>query len=202
MKRILLTLAGTAAMLATVAGAQIANPDPSAVRAGTYAVEAGHTRVQFAVSHFGFSNWFGDFTDASGTLTLDPARVGAGKVEISLPITSVKTTNSHLDNELKGAEWFDAAKYPTATFTSTSITSTGPRTADIAGTLTLRGVTKPLVLHATFNGAGVNPIDKAYTVGFDAKGTFKRSDFGVTKYAPLVSDDVQLNISAAFVRKD
>jgi len=70
--------------------------------------------------------------------------------------------------------------------------------ATITGNLTLHGVTKPVVLHVRFIGAGVNPIDKAYTVGFEATGTIKRSDFGVTTYLPAVGDEVQLSIAGAF----
>ncbi len=83
-------------------------------------------------------------------------------------------------------------------FRSETVTSTGAATADVAGTLTLHGVTKPVTLHATFVGAGVNLLDHKETVGFQLSGTVKRSDFGVTKYVPLVSDDVTLMISAAF----
>ena len=75
---------------------------------------------------------------------------------------------------------------------------TGTDTARISGNVTIHGVTRPLVLDARFHGAGVNPMDKAYTVGFDATGVLKRSEFGVSKYVPAVSDDVQLKISAAF----
>ena len=98
------------------------------------------------------------------------------------------------------ADWLDAAKFPTATFKSDKITAT-KGTAHVAGTLTLHGVTKPVVFTVTFNGAGVNPLDKAYTVGFEVRGRIKRSAFGVTKYVPLVGDDVDLIISAAFEQK-
>ena len=111
---------------------------------------------------------------------------------------SVETTVPKLTEELKGDQWFDAAKFPTATFTSTSITPSGKDAATINGTLTLHGVTKPMVLAAHLNGGGVNPLDKAYTVGFEATGTVKRSDFGVSAYVPMVSDDVRLTIAGAF----
>jgi polyisoprenoid-binding protein YceI len=78
------------------------------------------------------------------------------------------------------------------------VTSTGPRSADVLGDLTLHGVTRPLTLHVTFNGAGVNPGDKAYTAGFDARGSIRRSDFGVAKSVPLIGDQVELIISGAF----
>jgi polyisoprenoid-binding protein YceI len=177
--------------------AQVTTTTPSAVHPGNYTVEPTHTRIAFAVSHMGFTTWFGDFTGASGTLSLNPAKASASTLSVSVPIASVSTTNAKLDSELKEADWLDAAKYPTATFTANKITASAG-TAKVAGTLTLHGVTKPVVFSVKFNGAGVNPLDKAYTVGFEVRGRIKRSDFGVKKYVPLVGDDVDLIISAAF----
>ena len=108
------------------------------------------------------------------------------------------TTVPKLTGELKGEKWFDAAKYPVAEFKSTKITLAGAAGAVISGTLTLHGVTKPITLKAHLVGAGVNPIDKAYTVGFAASGTIKRSQFGVSAYIPYVGDDVHLTIAGAF----
>lgn len=172
--------------------------EPAKVQAGAYKVEPSHTRVLFAVSHMGFSTWYGDFTGASGSLVLDPARPANSRLDVSVPTGSVSTTNSVLDGELKSADWFDAAKYPTITFKSRQVTVTAPGRADVAGDLTLHGVTKPVTLKAKFNAAGANPLSKAYTVGFEVSGKIKRSDFGVTKYVPVVGDDVDIIISAAF----
>lgn len=181
--------------------AQSAMTTPAAVQAGTYGVEPYHTRVLFAVSHLGFSTWYGEFTGASGSLTLDPAKLGESHVDIAVPAASISTSNAKLDDELKGDKWFDVAKYDMIRFRSTRITRTGANSADIAGNLTLHGVTRPVVLKARFNAAGVNPLDKAYTVGFEVSGDIKRSDFGVTTYVPMVGDDVHLIISAAFEKK-
>ncbi|WP_353217686.1 YceI family protein [Sandarakinorhabdus sp.] len=175
-----------------------ANPDPAAVTAGSFAVEPSHTRVQFTVSHMGFTNWYGDFTGASGSLRIDPKNIAASTVEISIPTASVSTTNTILDGELKSADWFDAAQFPTIRFVSTAVKPTGPNTADITGNLSFHGVTRPVVLVARFNGAGINPIDKAYTLGFDATTTIKRSDWGVKNYVPVIGDETILRISAAF----
>ncbi len=113
-------------------------------------------------------------------------------------MASISTTNTALDTELKGADWFDVAKFPTAAFVSHFVALTGPGTADVTGDLTFHGVTRPLVLHVKFNGAGVNPLNKAYTAGFEAHGVIHRSEFGVSKYAPLVGEDVELILSGAF----
>lgn len=121
---------------------------------------------------------------------------------MSLPVDRISTTNAKLDGELKSADWLDAGHYPTIRFVSRKVEQTGPRTARISGTITLHGVSKPFVLEASLGGAGVNPMDKAYTVGFSAQGTLKRSDFGVTKYVPFVSDEVTIAITVAFEKVD
>jgi polyisoprenoid-binding protein YceI len=175
-----------------------ATHDPATVQAGTYQTDPKHTLVQFDINHMGFSDFFGIFPGATGTLALDPKAIEKAKLDISLPVERVSTTNTTLDEELRSADWFDAAKYPTIRFVSTSVTRTGATTAKIAGTLTMHGVSKALVLDARFGGAGANPMSKAYTVGFRATGHVKRSDFGVSKLVPVVSDDVTLTIAAAF----
>ena len=178
-----------------------ANPSAAAVQAGSYAVEPYHTRILFSVSHLGFSTWYGEFTGASGTLTLDPAKPAASQIDITVPTGSISTSNAKLDGELKSAQWLDATKFDTIRFHSTKVVKTGANTADVTGDFTLHGVTKSLVLKAKFNGAGVNPLDKAYTTGFEVSGDIKRSDFGITTYVPLIGDDVHLIISAAFEKK-
>ncbi len=175
-----------------------ANPDPAAVKPGAYVIEPSHTRVVFSLSHMGFTTWYGDFPGASGQLTLDPAHPDASRLDVTVPIAGVSTTNAKLDGELRSPDWLDAGRFPTAMFHSTRITPAGPGDAEVAGDLTLHGVTRPVVLHAHFNGAGVNPLDHAYTTGFEVSGVIKRSDFGVSKYVPLVGDDTRLTISAAF----
>lgn len=203
--RSFLSAAGGAILLAGSSQAQKltspGNPNPAAVEAGAYAVEPIHTRILFAVSHLGFTTWYGDFTGASGSLVLNPKQLAAARFEANVPIASVTTTNAKLDGELKGPNWFDASRFPTARFVSRKVTPTGPNRADVEGDLSLHGVTHPVTLHVTFNGAGVNPLDKAYTVGFDARGTISRSAFGVARYVPLVGDRVQLILSAAFERR-
>lgn len=190
--------AAFAVLLLTATSAIAADTNPTAVQAGRYAVETAHTRVQFSVSHMGFSNWYGDFTGVTGALTLDPKAITAAKVDITIPVASVSTTNAVLDGELRSADWFDAGQHPTIRFVSTKVVQTAPGKADITGDLTFHGVTKPVVLSATFIGAGENPMSKKYTVGFDATATLKRSDYGVKTYVPMIGDETTLRISAAF----
>jgi polyisoprenoid-binding protein YceI len=180
---------------------QVASMDPGSVKAGAYKLEPLHTQVGFSLSHFGFTNYSGLFSGASGSLSLDPNTVEISKVNISIPIQSVQTTVPLLTEELKGDKWFDATQFPAATFVSTKITKTGAETATIAGDLTLHGVTKQVTLQAHLVGSGVNPLDKSFTVGFEATGVIERSDFGIKQYLPLLGDDVTLHIDAAFVLK-
>lgn len=188
----------TSALAAPHAFAQAASQNPLTVKAGTYQVEPSHTQVGFSVLHFGFTYYSGVFSKVSGTLKLDPAHPSASKLDVTIPISSAQTTSALLDKYLRGAKWFDAAKYPTATFVSTAVTQTGANTARVDGNLTICGVTEPETLSVKFIGAGVNPLDKAYTVGFEAVGTVMRSQFGVTPYIPAVSDAVRLHIAGAF----
>ena len=169
-----------------------------AVESGAYKLEPMHTEVVFDVLHMGFTKYFGVFSGASGSLVLDAANPAASKLDVSVPVSSVFTPSDRLAGELKSAQWLDAGKYPAMTFHSTSIVSTGPTTADVTGDLPLHGVTHPEVLHVSFNHAAANPMNKAYTAGFQATGVIKRSDFGVSTYVPLISDEVDLTISAAF----
>lgn len=192
----LLLKAGIVTLLA-VSAAQAGESALSSAKPGSYKVESYHTQVGFSISHFGFTNYSGLFSGATGTLQLDPAKLGTSKLDISIPVESITTTVAKLNDELKGDKWFDTVKFPQATFVSTRVVPTADG-ANVTGNLTLHGITKPVVLHVRFIGAGVNPLDKAYTVGFEATGTIKRSDFGVTTYLPAVGDEVQLNIAGAF----
>ena len=184
--------------LAVPARAQSVSHDAAATQEGAYSIEPSHTRVLFSVSHMGFTTWYGEFTKASGSLTLDPKSVANSTLEIHIPVASVSTSNAKLDDELKGDKWFDAAQFPEIVFKADKITATGKSAAKVTGDLTFHGVTKPVTLAVKFNGAGVNVLDKKYTAGFEVSGKIKRSDFGVKTAVPLVGDAVDLIISAAF----
>lgn len=187
-----------AACLAPAAAEAQVTKNPTSVFGGTYHVEPQHTEILFAVSHLGFTSYYGLFSGASGTLNLVPQDPARSSFSISVPTASVMAPSSKLVEELKGPGWLNAASYPTISLQSTKITPTGNGQAEITGNLTLHGVTRPITMTATFNGAGVNPIDHKYTVGFTAVGTLNRSQFGVSKYVPLVGDGVTVTISAAF----
>jgi polyisoprenoid-binding protein YceI len=196
-----------AAALATSALAQPPRPappvverDPTKIQGGAYVVEPNHTRVMFAVSHMSFTTWYGQFSKVTGTLNLDTKTPSASTFDLVVPVETVSTTNTTLDEELRSKVWMDAAAYPTIEFKSGSVKPTSATTADVTGDFTFHGVTKPLTLHVKFNAAGAAPQDKAYIAGFEVTGDFKRSDWGFKTGVPMIGDDVHLIISAAFKR--
>ena len=198
-RKLAFVAAGLAATLA-LSGAAIAQDPftraPAEVKAGVYTLDPSHSKITWSVSHMGFSTYVGQFAKVEGQLTLDPRRPEASQLAVTVDANSVGTLNEALDKHLKTADFLDTAKFPTATFKATRIRVTGERTADITGDLTLHGVTRPVTLEAEFNQAGVNPVDKTYSLGFDAEAKIKRSDFGITAYLPGVGDEVELEIEA------
>ncbi|TXN00171.1 polyisoprenoid-binding protein [Methylobacterium sp. WL64] len=203
MKRITVSALVLASSLATPSLAQSPpTRDPAQIEAGTYQVDANHTQVGWRVSHMGFSNYAGGFSNVSGTLDLQPKNPAQSKLTVKIPVASVTTTSDKLTGELKGDQWLDAAKFPDMTFVSTKVTPEGRDKAKVAGDLTLHGVTKPVTLDVTLVGAGTNPLSKKLTVGFEATGTLKRSEFGVKTYVPLIGDDLHLTIAGAFEHQD
>ena len=172
--------------------------DPALAPAGAYHVDGAHTQVLFTVNHMGFSEYTGQFANPTGSLVLDPRNPAASKVTISFAIDKVSTTVSALDRHLQTADFFDAARFPTATFTSTRIVAEGDH-ATITGDLTMRGVTKPVTLDTRFVGAGVSFMGaKKPNMGFAATATIKRSEWSVNYAIPVVSDEVRLIVNAAF----
>ncbi|WP_300973007.1 YceI family protein [Sphingomonas sp. LHG3406-1] len=169
----------------------------SQVAAGSYVVDANHTQVVWSVDHFGFSRLYGMVGGMSGTLAIDPARPSEASVQIDIPLSGLTVTSPGFAKHLQTADLFDTAKFPTARFVSRNVAVSG-ETAAITGDLTVRGVTRPITLNARFHGAGTNPMNKKATVGFSATGTLKRSDFGLGYAVPAVSDEVRLEITAAF----
>jgi polyisoprenoid-binding protein YceI len=159
------------------------------VPAGDYKLDPAHANLEFKVSHLGFSHYTARFTDFDVTLKFDPANPSTSSVEATIDPKSLAlpTPPAGFKDELTGKSWLDAAQYPAITFRSTKVEVTGANTAKVTGDFTLHGVTKPVVLDATFNGgyAG-HPMDRLLgpphaRIGFSAhRGVFKRlSEFGI-----------------------
>lgn len=168
----------------------------SAAAAGvTYKLDPQHTNVIASWSHFGYSHPSANFGEASGTLVYDAVAPENSSVEVTLPLSGLDTFVPALDEHLKAADFFDAAKFPVATFKSNSVHVVAKGKLKVAGTLTIKGVSKPVALDVTLNNAGVHPMTKQESIGFDATATIKRSEFGLGMYAPAVSDEVGLRIT-------
>ena len=163
--------------------------------AAKYAIDPGHTQVQFTYSHFGFSNITGRFDQISGEFDLDTADMAKSKISIEIPIASISTGVAKLDQHLQGADFFDVAKYPTASFRSKSVHVASAKELHVSGDLTIHGVTKPATFTVKVNGIGNHPMKKIPAAGFDATTVIKRSDFGVGAYVPAVGDEVRISIT-------
>jgi polyisoprenoid-binding protein YceI len=161
----------------------------------TYKIDANHTDVVASWSHFGFSNPIAHFGKVDGFITYDPAKVGDSKVEVTIPLSGLNSHVPDFDDHLRSDDFFDAANHPNITFKSTSVKSAGKDKLTVAGDLTIKGITKPVTLTVTINKLGVQPMAKRDAAGFEATTTIKRSDFGVGKYAPNVSDEVKISIT-------
>lgn len=177
--------------------APAATPAAEAVQAasGTYKLDPSHTDILAQWTHFGFSHPSAHFGNVDGTLVYDADDVTKSSVEVTIPLSGLNSFTAKFDEHLESADFFDAAKFPTATFKSTKVESTGTNTLAVTGDLTIKDITKPVTLEVTINGGGEHPMKKVPAIGFDATGTIKRSDFGVGAYAPNVSDEVKLRIT-------
>lgn len=165
----------------------------SAFALDTYTLDESHSYVGWQVSHFGFSSPSGKWM-ASGILELDKDKPAASKVNVTINVADMITGLPKLDDHLKSDQFFNVAKYPTATFVSNKVIITGKETAKVDGLLTLHGVTKPVTLKVKLNKAAISPINNKMTAGFSATATLKRSDFGIDAYLPGLGDEVALTI--------
>ena len=156
--------------------------------------EGQHAFVDFKISHLGYSYITGTFKDIDGKFSFDAAKPEDSKIEFNVNTASVFTNHAERDKHIASADFLDASKFGKATFVSTSVKSTGENTADVTGDLTLLGVTKPVVVKATFLGEGKDPWG-GYRAGFEGTTTIKRSDFGKQKDLGPASDVVELYVT-------
>jgi polyisoprenoid-binding protein YceI len=162
----------------------------------TYTIDSGHTQTVFSWNHFGYSNPTANFDKIEGTITYDAANPTKSSVDVTIAIDSINSHVVKFNEHLKSPDFFDAATYPTATFKSTKVEKGSAKdTFKVTGDLTIHGVTKPVTIDAKLNAASEHPMKKVPAIGFDGALTIKRSDFGIGKYAPNVSDDVKIQIT-------
>lgn len=171
-------------------------PAGQAAAEDTYKLEPTHSSATFFYPHFGMSHPSGKIIGATGTLVLDTDQPADSTITATLPISALTTGLPDFDKDLKGPDYFDADRFPTATFTSTKVEVTGENTANVTGDLTVHGVTQSVVLSVTFNKKAFNPALFKTGVGFSATAHVSRKAFGLSKLEPFVGDDIDLDIEA------
>jgi polyisoprenoid-binding protein YceI len=175
------------ALFAALAGSAIAAPV-------TYNVDGSHTFPRFSYSHFGYSTQLSSFKNTTGKVVFD-AEAKTGSVDITIDMKSVNTGFEVFDGHIQGEDFFDTAKFPTATFKSTKVVFEGDKPKTIEGQLTIKGVTKPVTLTVTGFLAMPHPMMKKPAIGANAFTTIKRSEFNAGKYVPYVGDEVRIDIA-------
>jgi polyisoprenoid-binding protein YceI len=180
------------------------------VPAGTYTLDRTHASLLFRADHMGFSWYTARFADFDAELEFDPEQPAAASLTATVDAASIETgfpfpDQVDFDAQLRGEEWLNTAEHPQMVYRSTGVTMTGANTARIHGEFTLRGVTRPMELDATFNGGypGMS-LDPNARIGFSARGTLQRSDYGMTYGIPEpgsnmgVGDEVEVIIEVEF----
>jgi len=172
------------------------------VEQSTWEADKAHSKLGFIITHLMVSDVEGSFKNFTSKVTGTKDDFSDAVVELSADVASVNTDNDQRDAHLKGADFFDAVKYPTLTFKSTSVKKVSGNKYKVAGNLSFHGVTKPVTLDATLRGVTVNPMSKKSVAGFKVTGTIKRSDFNFGAKYPgaMLSDEVTLNANTEFVK--
>ena len=191
--------------LTALAGAAVAYTAPTTslekTPSGKYMLDKSHANIVFGVNHLGFSTYYSRFNDFDATLNFYAEKPEKSSLSVNIDTASADANNPKMEAEYDGEKFFNTGKFPNASFTSTHIEKLTESTGKLTGNLTLLGVTKPVTLDVTLNGAGINPFAGVPTLGFSATGSIKRSDFGMKEYLPAVGDEVSLQIQAEFNRK-
>lgn len=163
--------------------------------ATTYTLEPDYAQVVFRWSHLGFSNPAAQLSQGQGTLEFDPANPTRACVQVTIPLSTLDTGVPALDEHLSSEDFFEVAKFPTATFRSTKVEQgAGKDRLRVTGDLNLHGITRPVTLDVTVLKVGTNPRTSLPTVGFEATTTLKRSDFNLGAFVPQVSDEIKMQI--------
>lgn len=169
-------------------------------QAQTWKIDPNHTAAQFSVRHLGISTVRGAFTKASGSAEYDPADPSKSSVEATIDAASIDTRVEMRDNDLRSANYFDVAKFPTITFKSTKVEPNGDGKLKITGDLTIHGVTKQAILDVEGPSKPMTDPRGNMHMGISATTKIKRSDFGVGGSNPMVGDDITITIDSELVR--
>ena len=180
---------------------------PLAALASTWNLDPDHSTAQFKVKHLMISNVKGNFETISGVLNLDDRDITRSRVEVNIQVTSVNTNIKKRDDHLRSADFFDVARFPAMTFTSTRVEKAGPDKLRVTGNLTLKGVTRPVVLHVDGLTPEIRDPWGYVRRGASATATINRRDFGITwnksmdNGGSVVGEEVAIQLEVEFVRK-
>ena len=174
----------------------------TAATAADYVVDTknAHASINFRIKHLGFSWLAGRFDKFTGTFSYDDKNPDASKVKIEIDTASVDTNHAERDKHLRAADLLDTDKFPTATFESTSVKSSGPEKATVSGKLTLHGVTKDIVIETQRVGGGKDPWG-GYRDGFTGTTTLKLADFGILRDLGPFSKEVELTLDLEGIKQ-
>lgn len=189
-------------LLLSVALFSLGTSMPARAETSTYTFDKAHTQIFFGVNHLGFSTSRGKFLDFDGGFTFNTAEPAKSSIDVTIKPAGLNLDDQKWNDHLKGADFFNVEKFPTMTFKSTAIEVTGDNTANITGDLTLLGVTKPVTLAVTHNKTDKHPMSGKIVSGFSAKGSLKRSDFGMNYGLPMVGDDVAIEIEVEGIQNE
>lgn len=162
--------------------------------------KGSHAFIQFKIKHLGYSWLMGRFNTFSGGFSLDKDAIEKSSVNVDIDVSSLDSNHAERDKHLRGSDFFDVSKHPKASFVSTKIEKTGDSTANITGNLTLKGVTKPVILATTYIGGGNDPWG-GHRQGFEATTEIRLKDFGIDYDLGPASQTAQIYISAEGIRK-
>jgi len=180
-------------LLATLSTIAVAAPE-------TYVIDGKHTLPRFSYNHFGYSQQESRFNKTTGKIILD-SQAKTGSVDVTVDTTSVDTGYPLFNEHIQGVDFLDTAKFPIMTFSSNKLKFEGDHLIEVEGTLTLKGISKPLILTVTSFHCMPHPMLKKDACGANATGVIKRTDFNMGKYAPNVSDEVTLTIPVEAVKE-
>lgn len=179
--------------LMLISGSVLAAPE-------TFVIDTNHTKPRFSYNHFGYSTQMSRFDKTSGKILIDKASK-QGSMNVTIDTTSVNTGYALFNEHIQGEDFFDTAKYPTATFTSNKLNFKGDKISSIDGTLTIKGISKPVTLAVTSFMCMPHPMLKKDACGANATVVVKRSDFNMGKHVPYVSDEVTIDIPVESVKE-
>ena len=183
-----------AMIFVVLTSAKIASAQDASSVDNKYTLEKNHTSVMWIADHFGYSKVSGKFTDISGEIVFDEKKPQDSSVQVEIKTDSIATGLPKFEEHLKSKDFFDVKNFPTAKFVSKKVVVDKKNNAQIIGDLTLLGITKEVTLKAEFNKSAPNPMSQKPTIGFSAKTTINRSDFGLKYAIPNIADKVELVI--------